>query len=329
MRCLPLADDCGVSNANTESIFQCIDAGSLRGTSILACGAALDKAINGLAQRLHLNPGLRVGVHLNLLEGHCTANPASVANLVNGQGKFKYSLGKLYFKLLRACARQKSRFNEQIATEWQAQIELIQTKMRLAYGKNILFYLDGHQHVHAIPALRPALDKILNQHQFIHVRVPDEPRYYVPAPPALQLVGTVRRELLACWGKSLRAYLAKRKIPTPNYFIGAFASGCMNIKRLEAGLNKLSTLAKKDDLVEIMFHPGGYEACELQEIKLAMEINNNTANNKNDNASNSNNSSNSEKKDVFYAFYAAPERSIEKNMLLSTECQKLFAQHAP
>lgn len=320
MRCLPLADDCGVSSANTESIFQCIDAGSLCGTSILACGEALDKAINGLAKRLQLNPALRVGVHLNLLEGYCTANPASVPLLVNSQGKFKYSLGKLYFKLLFASAPQKNKLLQQIAHEWQAQIELIQGKMQAACAKSILFYLDGHQHVHAMPALRPALDKILSQYQFIHVRVPEEPRYYVPAPLPLQLTGTVRRELLAHWGRGLRAHLAKTGVAMPNYFIGAFASGAMNAQRLAAGLSKLENLAQKDDLVEIMFHPGGYSAEELQEIKAAMGINNGTNKGTNQNTG--------ESKDVFSAFYAAPQRDVEKSLLLSKQYQKLLKKHA-
>lgn len=310
MRCLPLADDCGVSNTNTESIFECIDAGALHGTSILACGAALNTAINGLAKRLPLNANLRVGVHLNLLEGHCTANPASIPLLVDERGIFKNSLGKLCLTLLRASPRQKSELNEQAALEWQAQIELIKSKMRAASDKDVLFYLDGHQHVHAIPALREALNKILNQHQFTHVRVPEEARYYVPAPPMLQLAGNVRRELLAHWGKTLRAHLAKIDVPVPNYFIGAFASGAMNYQRLAAGLGKIAKIAQNNELVEIMFHPGGYSPQGLQKFNKPAKTHLGASS-----------------KNVFSAFYAAPERIVEKNLLLSKQYQQLLAQY--
>lgn len=299
MRCLPLADDCGVSPSNTQSIMHCIDSGALRGTSILASGDAVALAAVMLAERMRDNPRLKAGVHLNLLEGRCTAQPSSVPMLADRKGRFLHSLPVLCLRLARLSPKGKQAMLAQITLEWQAQIDLVTGLLReQTPAKDVIPYLDGHQHVHAIPALRPALIRILEANSVLHVRVPEEPRYTMPASASLFVVGTLRRELLSAWGRSLRPFLSRAGVRCPDFFLGAFCSGSMTSERLKAGLAKVHSLAgKANPLVEIMTHPGGYVPDEARPDD-----------------------------DGFARFYAAPEREQEKQMLLSREYRDMLAR---
>ncbi|MDR3176503.1 MAG: ChbG/HpnK family deacetylase [Desulfovibrio sp.] len=299
MRCLPLADDCGISEKGTEDVMRCIDARSLRGASLLANGPFAEKAAAMMGRRLAADPGLRAGAHLNLLEGKCSAPPSSVPLLADASGRFRHTLGGLCGRLLVLPAAEKEKIIEQTAREWLAQVARIRDLLRNASGlQEVPLYLDGHQHVHAVPALRPALARVLEAFRFVHVRSPEEPRYACPAPLSLRLVGTARRELLARWGAGLRRFLTARGVPVPDFFIGGMCSGSMTGPRLEAGLAAVYARARPTDLVEIMFHPGGDDP-------------------------------GGDGKDVFSAFYAAPERAVEKNLLLSREYRELLGACDP
>lgn len=298
MYCLPLADDCGISEANVATIMRCLDTGALRGTSLMARGEALESGAAMLGRRMAENPALRAGAHLNLLEGRCTAAPETVPLLADEQGRFRFSLGSLCLKLQTLSSRGRSALVGQVALEWHAQISAIHTLLKAATGwEDVPLYIDGHQHVHAIPALRPALGDVLGTVRTVHVRVPEEPRYSCPAPPALTVVGNLRRELLAFWGRSLRAFLAARRVPAPAYFIGGFCSGGMTMERLAAGLAAVAARAENDAVVEIMTHPGPAAAQAGT--------------------------------DTFSRFYAAPEREEEARMLLSPRFHQTLAKYDP
>ncbi|MDR2801576.1 MAG: ChbG/HpnK family deacetylase, partial [Desulfovibrio sp.] len=122
MRCLPLADDCGIGEKGTEDIMRCIDAKSLCGASLLAGGPFAEKAAALMGQRLAADPGLRAGAHLNLQEGKCSASPSSVPLLADASGRFRHTLGSLCARLLFLPAPEKKELIEQTAREWLAQV---------------------------------------------------------------------------------------------------------------------------------------------------------------------------------------------------------------
>ena len=314
MRCLPLADDCGVSASTVSAIMRCIDAGALCGTSIMARGEAVEAAAAELGRRMAggsapgttFRPALRAGVHLNLLEGLCAASPQSVPLLADEQGVFRHSLGTLCRELYTMSRRNRFRFLDQVTLEWLAQVATVHGLLKKATGwEEVPLYLDGHQHVHAIPALRPALDAVLGSLRAMHVRVPEELRYACPAPPVLFAAGTLRRELLAFWGRSLRAFLATRHIPAPDYCIGMFCSGSLTLERLAAGLAKTATIAADDTVVEIMTHPGMGAGMDGTP------------------------GGGTPGKDAFSRFYASPARDVEREMLLSPEYRHTLAKYDP
>lgn len=298
MRCLPLADDFGVSATNVDAIIRCIDAGSLLGTSLMANGVALDYGAARLGERLRKISHLRVGIHLNLLEGRCSASPDTVPLLADERGFFRYSLGRLCLALPFFSSRKKAAFIEQTTIEWLAQVHCVREAMRkTTQWADAPFYIDGHQHVHAIPLLWPALAAVIHSGPATHVRVPKELRYACPAPAFLQGAGTARRELLSIWGKSLKSSLDSLGVPTPDFFIGAFCSGAMTLERLQAGLAKTASYASCNALVEIMTHPGAQDTAQKNQT------------------------------DLFSRFYAAPEREAETAMLLNPTFQQTLAKH--
>lgn len=270
MHCLPVADDCGVSSSVTEIILRCIDTGSLRGASVIASGVCALEAAYALGQRLYKQPDLAVGVHLNLLEGHCTAPAAEIPLLVDAQGWFRYGLASLWAALTLSRGSKKEALLHQMLVECRAQIDWVHH----ALGKGWLAawsaehteggeapacppcYLDGHLHIHCIPAFRPVLGALLDSYHFSHVRVPSELRRWMPAPLSRQLVGGMRRELLYLWSQSLRTFLKERGVKAPDYFVGSFASGGMTLSLLRKSLAAISEQAPgQEALVEIMFHP--------------------------------------------------------------------------
>ena len=322
MRCLPVADDCGVSQGVTETILHCIDAQSLRGTSILAGGCYAQQAAAKLAERLcersleqisapepqpmPQRQSLYLGVHLNLLEGKAMAPVSALPLLVDERGNFRHTLASLWRLLTFSSARKKAALLEQAELEFSAQIDFVRAAMLVNERALPPLYLDGHLHVHIIPGLRPVLLSIADKYSVAHVRVPAEPRYILPASVNLQCTGTLRHELLVHWSRPLHAALRGRGVSTPDFFIGAFCSGSMTLQRLKAGIARVHRLAKHSDpVVEIMFHPGGFSEPERCTSLLAGAT----------------------EKLPYTAFYRSPNRKIESDLLLSADFHQLMADY--
>ncbi len=325
MRCLPVADDCGISPGITRAILRGIDSGALRGTSILAGGAnTLEAALALAARRRGMATPPEIGIHLNLLEGNASAPARDIPLLADERGIFRHSLASLWAALAFSSRRKKEALLTQVEREFSAQIECVQSLLcpnipeedTSAANNGIVppgevhapggsarrapatppLYLDGHLHVHALPALRPVLESLLQRYSVARVRVPREPRFLPPVPLALCITGTLRRELLSFWSGPLRALLRRYGVTVPDFFLGAFCSGSMTLPRLRAGLARVRALARRDDaLVEIMLHPGEQAPVDTNAPGLS-----------------------------YAAFYRSPAREAEARMLFSAEYHHLM-----
>jgi predicted glycoside hydrolase/deacetylase ChbG (UPF0249 family) len=295
MRILAHADDGGLSCGITGDIEACSCAGSLSGVSIIAGGEHAGEAIRLLKRSLPAHGAVpAIGVHLNLLEGRCLLPPERLPHLVRPDGFFRRSLAGLSLALSSPFSRAKQALLDEIAAEWTAQAAKVRDLL-----PSSPFYLDGHLHVHTLPALRPALFSLLESFSVTYVRVPDEPRHWSPAPFALQLVGNARRELLRRWSRGLSPALRKRGVRTPDCFISAFYSGCMTMPRLAAELDRAQKRLPDDALTEIMFHPG---ALRHEETDAARTL-------------------------AYRKFYLAPERARERALLCSPAFHRLMLRY--
>ena len=136
------ADDFGLSHSVNEAVVRAHREGILTSASLMVNEAGFGEAV----QLAKDNPGLGVGLHLTLLQGHSTLPPEKIPGLVNSRGEFSDSpvgVGVAYF--LKRSVR------EQLRTEIRAQFEKFNST-----GLP-LDHVNGHLHLH----LHPVIFKIL------------------------------------------------------------------------------------------------------------------------------------------------------------------------
>lgn len=136
------ADDFGLSNSINQAVVRAHREGILTSASLMVNEAGFDEAVQ-LAKE---NPGLGVGLHLTLLQGHSTLPPDTIPGLVNSRREFSNSpvgVGMAYFF--------QRGLREQLQKEIRAQFE----KFR-ATGLP-LDHVNGHLHLH----LHPVIFKLL------------------------------------------------------------------------------------------------------------------------------------------------------------------------
>src|SRR5262245_10294862 len=158
MRLVVSGDDFGQSESINNGIIRAHMSGILTSTSIIAAGAAFDHAI-ALA-RTH--PTLDVGVHLTLTEQRPVAPMTTVPSLVIGGG-MPSAPAAFIKRFLRGAIALRD-----IAREFDAQV------VRVRDCGITVTHLDGHQHLHALPAIRREVALLAQRHGILFVRQPYE-----------------------------------------------------------------------------------------------------------------------------------------------------------
>ncbi len=132
------ADDFGLSHSVNEAVVRAHREGILTSASLMVNEAGFDEAVK-LAKD---NPGLGVGLHLTLLQGHSTLPADKIPGLVNSRGEFSNSpvgVGMAYFF--------KRSLREQLRAEIRAQFEKFRST-----GLS-LDHVNGHLHLHLHPVI--------------------------------------------------------------------------------------------------------------------------------------------------------------------------------
>jgi len=195
-------------------------------------GAAAADAIT----RAHRLAELRVGLHLNLTDGHPVLPEVEVAQLVRGDGEFDRNMARagLRFAVFPGVRRQ-------LAMEIRAQFEAFR-----ATGL-ALDHVNTHKHMHLHPGVAKLIVEIGRDYGIKAVRVPWEPvavlrrafpeeRYRAPAYDA--------------WNTALRRRLQRAGLRTNDHVFGLAWSGGMIESRLLGLIPHLP-----DGVSEIYFHP--------------------------------------------------------------------------
>jgi predicted glycoside hydrolase/deacetylase ChbG (UPF0249 family) len=148
------ADDFGYSIDTTLSIRRCIDRGVITSTTVMANMPATDAA---LKHALQVQPGISVGVHLNLCEGRPLTRATS---LVDRTGSFR---GKRSVTV-RALLHQLN--SDDIERECSAQIaRVIEAGVRVSH-------IDGHKHLHLLPGIASVVARVALAFGITRVRCP-------------------------------------------------------------------------------------------------------------------------------------------------------------
>ena len=180
------------------------------------------------------------GVHFNISEGKPIATASRC--ILGPDGCFR-GKGRTQSLLLR---RENAELVKEIRKEISAQISLIQD------AGIPVDHLDGHQHVHILPAVVRAAAEAADAHGISWVRIPEE-----PCPDFGERSAQVMEE--ACFfsqhASAARAFYEAVGINAPDHFRGLLLKGELPA---EAWLDFLESIPV--GLTELMVHPGRADA---------------------------------------------------------------------
>jgi chitin disaccharide deacetylase len=227
------ADDFGISESVNEGVVQAHREGILTSTSLMAAGEAFDHAVE-LSQA---TPTLDIGVHLTLVGEQPVTAGSSVPSLMGGNGRLLPDSGtflKRYFSGAIVL--------DEVRRELEAQIrQVISTGIAVTH-------LDGHQHLHMVPAIRRIVGALARQHGIPAIRYPKESlQGYMLS----DLAGIPR--LLQQLALNLFCTLATTgDARQPDHFFGFYYGGRLSKTHLMTVLHRLPPTGT----CELMCHPG-------------------------------------------------------------------------
>jgi hopanoid biosynthesis associated protein HpnK len=207
--------------------------GILTAASLMVAGPAAQDAVER-ARRL---PGLRVGLHLVLVEGAPALPPQRVPDLVDDSGHFRADMAALGFDIFahRSIRRQ-------LAAEVVAQFE------RFRDTGLALDHVNAHKHFHLHPSIARTIIAVGREHGMRGLRVPVEPHATLRRAEAGARRGV--HALVAPWAKLLARSARRAGLRTPDAVFGLTWTGAMTAPRLLALLEHLP-----EGRSEIYLHP--------------------------------------------------------------------------
>ena len=250
------ADDYGISPRQSLKIISCIENGIINSVSVVANSrfhTECSQLLNTLTKEI------KVGIHLNLLEGYSIAPKEELPLIVNEAGVMKRTFFSL---LLHSFLPGRTESKKQIKRELMAQINQFVND----YGVDIV-NIDSHNHFHMIPIVCEALLEGLSESEYNigTIRIPWEPlkpyfkmkRIGILSPINL-VKNYVLRMLILINKGSLKEYKKKRAL-----FCGIMFTGEMTLERTLQLIDPFyQESGKRAAKVEVLFHPGGLETEE-------------------------------------------------------------------
>jgi predicted glycoside hydrolase/deacetylase ChbG (UPF0249 family) len=228
------ADDAGADIGRNAGIFEAIEAGVVTSISILANSPALEDAL----LRIHSldSNTISVGVHCNLSEGRPVTS--GLKRLTGSDGCF---LGKAAAQqlLLRS---DDSEMENEIRNEMDAQIT------RLLDAGISLDHLDGHQHIHVLPAVIRSTVAVAKSRDIPWIRIPEEHASHISDLPDNE----VKEALFFCThAEAARPLFRESGFLIPDHFRGLYLKGRLPHSHW---MEFLTGIPK--GITELMVHPG-------------------------------------------------------------------------
>ena len=267
------ADDFGQNEAITEGILLAYRQGILTSTSAIV---NMDGAPERIAAAHMREPGLPIGLHLNLSAGRPVLPPERVPHLVGPDGTF-HTFEEIVVRYADIPVAE-------IRAELNAQAALLR-------DCGVTFdHIDYHQHVPAIfcpyfevvaelarlygvPVRQPSLSPLRGRAKPLeNARHKVVLRFIRQAllPHPLRILRAV---LHIC---PLRRALTARRLGTPDHFVGAFFGAptldnfCAILRRLPPGLSEVMTHPALDGF-DLHREPDGYNAARPRELAVLLD----------------------------------------------------------
>lgn len=250
------ADDFGESMHASEDILDCLKAGKLDSISILAnmsCFEACVKRYREEEKNFPKKP--KISIHLNFMEGSCLADPEKLPDLVDAEGHFCISWGKLF---LQSFLPKKRRLQEQLQNEMELQIRAV----RKAFPEFERLRFDSHQHTHMIPVVASALFEVIKKNNLEVEYIRDSREPMLPFLKEVSLYPTYRpvnfvKNMILNFCSWIAAGKFRKMGLEPMYLWGLIMSGHMDKERVAKLMPQVKKAAEKQGkTLEILFHPG-------------------------------------------------------------------------
>jgi chitin disaccharide deacetylase len=236
------ADDFGAALAVNEAVEIAHRDGVLTAASLMVSAPAAADAV----ARARAAPGLRVGLHLVLVEGRPVLPAAKVRRLVDGDGdgRFRNDMARAGATMFFDPAARR-----QLEAEIEAQFQAF------AETGLTLDHVNAHKHFHLHPTIASLIIKVGRRHGLSGARLPIESRAVLAlAEPA----GRYRRDLVVdAWATLARRRFRRAGLMVPDQVFGLRWSGAMTARRLRALIENLPK-----GLSEIYLHPASRDAFE-------------------------------------------------------------------
>ena len=236
------ADDFGLSLGVNEAVEQAHRGGLLSTASLMVAGPAAADAV----RRARAMPGLRVGLHLVVIEGPA-AEPSASPGLVDATGQFPSDQLRLGFNYFARPAIRRQ-LQHEIRVQYQA---FAATGLRLDHA-------NAHKHMHLHPTVGRMMIEVGREFGLQAIRVPAEPPAVMAALGAPQGPGA---RALHAWTRLLRWQARRAGLRTNDHAFGIAWSGHMTAARLAALAPRLP-----GGLSEIYFHPATHRDAVLTRL---------------------------------------------------------------
>lgn len=234
-RVIITADDFGSTLPVNEAVEIAHLQGVLTAASLMMAGDATEDAVVR-ARRL---PGLRVGLHVTIVDGRPVLPPNRVPDLVGPDGRFDDRLVRAGFRFFFL-----PRVRHQINAEIHAQFEAFRATAIT------LDHVNAHKHMHLHPTILGTILRIGREHGMRALRLPYEP---AGSPSDLSHRSSRQnweRLVMRPWVAFMRHRLRKADVRFNEFIFGLSESGCMTE---EAFLRILPHLPF--GVSEVYFHP--------------------------------------------------------------------------
>lgn len=250
------ADDFGESMHASEDILDCLKAGKLDSISILANMSCFEACVERYREEEKNFPKKpKISIHLNFMEGSCLADPKRLPDLVDAEGHFCISWGKLF---LQSFLPGKRRLQEQLQNEMELQIRAV----RKAFPEFERLRFDSHQHTHMIPVVASALFEVIKKNNLEVEYIRDSREPLLPFLKEISLYSTYRpvnfvKNMILNFCSWIAAGKFRKMGIEPMYLWGLIMSGHMDKARVAKLMPRLKKSAeKRGRILEILFHPG-------------------------------------------------------------------------
>ncbi|HQU17163.1 MAG: hopanoid biosynthesis-associated protein HpnK [Gammaproteobacteria bacterium] len=235
-RVIVTADDFGLAIPVNEAVEIAHRDGILGGASLMVAGAAAADAV----ERTRRLPGLRVGLHVVLVDGRPILPPESVPDLVDRDGRFSTAMfrtGVRYFFLPRV--------RRQLEAEIRAQFEAYR-----ATGL-ALDHVNAHKHLHLHPTVLSMILRVGRAYGLHAMRLPYEPaRATRCVCPRKWLSSFVWSLLIGPWMALLRWRMRRAGLHFNRFVFGLSTTGAMTEDTVLRILECLPA-----GVTELYFHP--------------------------------------------------------------------------